>query len=208
MRPQDGVAGLEQRIKDIEEKQARTDALLGVTSTSGAGGGVGAGGGLGAGFNFDGEMIGVLTGRAPAIDAGSGATEPEPVTWTKVKSDYGITYDDARIQLPSDGFYMVLLSFTEVWARRTNRAGNTGTFFRIIDGGNIAGVIVFASSQYGGVTGAAVPGTEIVGGALLGYGNAVAFGLSATYTTDGRPPGVILPTRIDVVAEVHRILEG
>lgn len=204
MRPQDGVAGLEQRFEKLEAQVARQSAMLGITSTSGTSPNLAGGGGLGAGFNFDGEMIGTLEGHAPPIEVAS-FVEPAPITWTKVKSDYGITYDDARIQMPSDGLFMIFLTYSEVWARRTNRAGNAGTLAQVIDGGNMAGAVLFASSTFGTETTAAA----LIGGTLLAYGNAVALGLSSLYNTAfARAPGVILPTRIDVTAEIHRILEG
>ncbi len=169
----------------------------------------GGAGALAPGFNAFGMLIGKVEGHAPPINSASPPSEAPPITWTKVKSDDpDLKFDAARLQMPSDGLFMIFLTFGEVWARRTNRAGNLGTFFSISDGGNMAGVILFASAQYGGVTGVAEPGTEILGGTFLGYGNAVALGLSANYMTEGRPPGVILPTRINVIAEVHRLIEG
>ena len=203
MRPQAGVPGLEQRFRAIEEKQARMEAMLGITSTTGAAAALGGGGGLGAGFGFDGTMIGIVEGFAPPIEVGD-FTEPEPIVWTKVVSDYGVEFEDERIQMPSDGLFMIFLNYGEVWARRTNRAGNAGTLAQVIDGGIMAGAVLFASSTFGTETTAAA----LIGGTLLAYGNAVALGLSSLYNPDGRPPGVILPTRIDVTAEIHRILEG
>ncbi len=215
MRPQDGVAGLEQRFEKLEAQVARQSAMLGITSTSGTSPNLAGGGGLGAGFNFDGEMIGTLEGHAPPIDVAN-YTQPESITWTKVKSDYGITYEGARLQMPSDGLFMMFLTYSEVWARRTNRAGNSGTVFAVIDGGNMAGAVLFASSMFGvdGPNASTAFASDdatsaLIGGTLLAYGNAVALGLSSLYNTAfARAPGVILPTRIDVTAEIHRILEG
>lgn len=218
MRPQDGVAGLEQRFRDLEAKVTAMSAMLGITSTSGTSPNLAGGGGLGAGFNFDGEMIGTLEGHAPPIEVASFVETvsdlqelgggPAPITWTKVKSDYGITYDDARIQMPSDGLFMIFLTYSEVWARRSNRAGNAGTLGRVIDGGNMVGAVLFASSTFATETITVEnAAAELIGGTLLAYGNAVALGLAALYVRTGDTT-VILPTRIDVTAEVHRILEG
>ncbi len=165
----------------------------------------GGAGALAPGFNAFGMVIGKVEGWAPPINTAA-YVEPAPIVWTKVKGDDdGLSFDAERLQMPSDGLFMIFLNYTEVWARRTNRAGASGTLAQVIEGGNMAGAVLFASSAFG-TSGSGA--SELVGGMLLAYGNAISLGLTALYVTEGRPPGVILPTRIDVTAEVHRLIEG
>ena len=210
MRPQDGVAGLVQRFEKLEAQVARQSAMLGITSTSGTSPNLAGGGGLGAGFNFDGELIGYLDGHFAPLDftgqPGGTALGPlTPITWTKVRSDYlDLTFSGARIQLPSDGFYMMLSGYREVWARRTRRAGGGAFDFGFVEGangGNFVGFQFFSAISTAGLN-TATPGTV----AILGYGNAAALGANSAYYRN--EPGDILPTRLEATVEIHRILEG
>lgn len=214
MTPKRGPEAIGDEINALKADVAALKAQLRKPS-----GGAGA---LAPGFNAFGMAIGTVEGYAPPINVASPPAEPPAVVWTKVKSDDDLTFDGARLQMPSDGLFMIFLNYAEVWARRTNRAGASGTLAQVIEGGNMAGAVLFASSAFGtSGSGAELVaraprlgwdslgrGYELVGGMLLAYGNAVSLGLTALYFTEGRPPGVILPTRINVTAEVHRLIEG
>ena len=203
MRPQSGVSGLEARLKALEEKQARTDALLGVTSTSGTSSGLGGGGGLGAGFNFDNETLGELTGHVDPVIIPPGESVQDyfnianPITWTKVKSDYGVEVNDGLIQFPSDGWFRVILEIRPVYSVRKDRELVAAVFVHVLDGGNLNGylspVLAFSIEE-------SLPSTTSVDGG----GNSVVIGAGPMVIDTGKTP----PVRFDVTASVYRMFEG
>lgn len=186
-----GVTGLQQRLRRIVDDLSGLHRKVDILGQNVAV--------LGGGLTLSGDVIATLTGH---VEPG-GAHD---VTWTKVKSDDGVTYSGARIQLPGDGQYAFGYELTGTWPAGYHRYDHIdGVTVNVLQGTGAGNVNADPA-----VSRAFVNQGQTSHGVIAGYGNAIALGItSVTHHNDpvaGEPYGV--PTAINITLYVSLLAAG
>lgn len=162
-----------------------------------------------SGAQFNPQSLGTVNGTVPdrgdELDDTFTTLALSPVTWSTVATAYDIGFDGSRVQLNSDGLWLLVHTVTPHYEEYGPKGVSVVTP-GIIDGGNLAGHIPTADTALTNISAVSTPGGPHYA-QTIGYGNSFSLGVFAGAVVDSTPH-LVLPSHFVVKTEIHRLIEG